>query len=404
MLRVALSTWPFPAWADPLPALISYPAFEDGEHTALTTTRPALMRIAVVAHLRHPIAAPFMGGMEAHCHQLVLALLARGHDVTLFASGDSDPHLPLHPVAERHYEAVLPWAQWHGTEQLTAFQDAAFGRAWAALTDQGFDIVHNNAMHPALHRWARRDGKPMVTSLHVPPFKGLSYAIRDEAAPWLRQTTTSRAHMVGWWTEPPATASVVHNGIDTERWTFQPRGNGRAVWAGRITPNKGTAIALETAKRAGIALDVVGPIDCMDYYSDEVAPLLDATRVYHGLLGGAELVRIVSAASVLLSTPMWDEPFGLIAAEAMACGVPVAALNRGAMQEVVGDCGALATDTATLEEAISLAMRIPRASCRARVARLFSIDAMVDGYERAYASAIEGARLSISASTLAVLA
>lgn len=377
------------------------------------------LRIAVIAHLRHPIAIPFMGGMEAHCHQLVTALVARGHDVTLFASGDSDPALPLHPIAERHYEAVLPWAQWHGTPELTAFQDAAFARAWDAVAagtfDPGkFDIVHNNTMHPTLHVLARRDRTAMVTSLHVPPFAGLANAVADNRAAWLHQTATSHAHLATWWSTPPGTASVVHNGIDTARWRFRAEGNGRAVWAGRITPNKGTAVALEAATRAGIALDVIGPIDCMAYFTDRVAPLLDRTRVYHGHLGGPALVDAIGSASVLLFTPMWDEPFGLIAAEALACGVPVAALDRGAMREVVGECGAFATDAASLAAAIVAATGLSRAACRDRVERLFSVTAMVAGYERAYAAAIAGVsagadtetggRASSCASTTDVLA
>jgi glycosyltransferase involved in cell wall biosynthesis len=366
--------------------------------------RHAPLRIAVIAHLRHPIAMPFMGGMEAHCHQLVTALVARGHDVTLFASGDSDPALPLHPIAERHYEAVLPWAQWHGTPQLTAFQDAAFGRAWEAIGAGAYDIVHNNTMHLTLHLLSKRDRTAMVTSLHVPPFAGLANAVADTSADWLRQTVTSHAHLATWWTTPPATVSVVHNGIDTARWRFRAVGDGRAIWAGRITPNKGTAVALEAATLAGVELDVVGPIDCMDYFTDQVAPLLDHARVYRGHLGGDALVEAIGTASVLLSTPMWDEPFGLIAAEALACGVPVAALDRGAMREVVGDCGALATDAASLAQAIDRAAAISRAACRDRVTRLFSLTAMVEGYERAYAAAIAGARASSCASTTEVLA
>ena len=369
-----------------------------------TATTRASLRIAVVAHLRHPIAMPFMGGMEAHSHQLVAALADRGHDVTLFASGDSDPALPLHGVADRHYEAVLPWAQWHGTPQLTAFQDAAFGRAWDAIAGHGYDVVHNNTMHPTLHVAAAQARQPMVTSLHVPPFAGLANAVADNDAPWLRQTVTSHAHLASWWATPPATVSVVHNGIDTARWGFRPVGNGRAVWAGRITPNKGTAVALAAARRANIPLDVIGPIDCMDYFTQQVAPLLDDQRIYHGHLGGTALVAAIGAASVLLSTPMWDEPFGLIAAEAMACGVPVAALDRGAMREVVGGCGVLATDAASLAAAIGETMALSRAACRACVERSFSVDAMIAGYERAYAAAITGARGSSSASTTDVLA
>ncbi|MHA6724002.1 glycosyltransferase [Sphingomonas sp. RS2018] len=352
--------------------------------------------------MRHPIAAPFMGGMEAHCHLLTRGLIERGHDVTLFASGDSDPDLPIFTVMPRHYEAVLPWAHWRGTERLSEFQDRAFVTAWQAIRESGFDVVHNNAMHPAIHAWAARDHQPMVTSLHVPPFDGLSNAIQEQAGPWLLQTTTSRSHMAGWWSTPPSTASIVHNGIDTDRWTFRAEGNGRAVWAGRITPNKGTALAIRAAKEAGIALDVIGPIDCMDYFSESVAPLLDVDRVYHGHMGSDVLVDHIGAASVLIATPMWDEPFGLIAAEAMACGVPVAALDRGALSEVVGDCGALAGDEAALVEAIRRALSLPRKQCRTRVERYFSLDAMIDGYEDAYAAAVAGG--SNRANTVAELA
>lgn len=342
--------------------------------------------------------------MEAHCHSLVQALVERGHDVTLFASADSDPALPVRAITDRHYEAVLPWAHWHGTPELSAFQEEAFARGWAMIADGGFDVVHNNTMHPSLHSWALRDRMPMVTSLHVPPFDGLAHSVATYRAPWLRQTATSHAHRASWWATPPAGASVVYNGIDPGAWRYRPTGNGRAIWCGRITPTKGTAVALDAARAAGIGLDVVGPVDCMTYFEEEVAPRLDALRVWRGHLSGAALVDAIGAASIMLATPMWDEPFGLVAAEALACGVPVAALERGAMREVIGDSGAFAPDPAGLPDAIARALTIPRAQCRARVERLFSIDRMIDGYEVAYAAAISGARRSSMESTRALLA
>ena len=360
------------------------------------------LKIAVIGHLRHPIAPPFMGGMEAHCHLLVRTLVERGHDVTLFASGDSDPALPLHGIADRYYEAALPWALWRDTEELTEFQQSAFGRAWSVIAAGGFDVVHNNAMHPALHGWAKRERQAMVTSLHVPPFGGLADAVAGNAALWLRQTATSHSHLGSWWAEAPETASVVYNGIDIERWRFRAAGNGRAAWCGRITPNKGTALAALAARQAGVPIDLYGPIDCMDYFDTHVAPLLDEDCVYHGHLGGAPLVEAIGAASVLLSTPMWDEPFGLVAAEAMACGVPVAAIDRGAMREVIGDTGALSSDDpAALAVALGQAIGKRRFACRDRVGALFSVDAMITGYEAAYASAM---RASSIASTVAELA
>lgn len=365
------------------------------------------MRVAVIAHLRHPIRSPFMGGMEAHCHLLVRALVARGHYVILFASGDSDDALPLHGVTPRHYEAVLPWAHWHGTEELSQFQDECFGTAWAGIQREGFDVVHNNSMHPTLHDMALQDRQAMVTSLHVPPFNGLASAISRNAAPWLCQTSTSNAHAASWWTEAPATASVVYNGIHPTDWAFNAVGNGRAVWVGRVTPNKGTHIAMDAARAAGLPLDIIGPIDCMDYYTQEVLPRLNATCLYHGPMGGTQLAAAMGSASVMLMTPMWDEPFGLVAAEALMCGVPVAALDRGAMREVVGDCGTLADTPEGLPDAIRRALVVRREDCRKRAEALFSIERMVDGYELAYAAAVSAAadaRASSRSSTTAVLA
>ncbi|MET0376135.1 MAG: glycosyltransferase [Rhizorhabdus sp.] len=348
-----------------------------------------------------------MGGMEAHCHLLVRALMAHGHEATLFASGDSDASLPLRSCTARHYEAVLPWDRWHGTEELQAFQNEAFSGAWADIRREGFDVVHNNSMHPALHDWAERDRQPMVTSLHVPPFPALASAVARNPAPGLRQTTTSQAHRTSWWSAPPASASVVYNGIDAAAWAFNPRGNGRAIWVGRITPNKGTHLAIDAAQTAGLPLDLIGPVDCMDYHMRDVVPRLGPTCVYHGLMETAALASAMRAASVMLMTPTWDEPFGLVAAEAMACGVPVAALDKGAMREVIGDTGALATHPDELPVAIMRAMALPREACRARVEQLFSVGGMIAGYEAAYAAAVSAAdeaRASSSASSVAVLA
>ena len=329
-----------------------------------------------------------MGGMEAHCHLLTRALELRGHQAQLFASGDSDPTLPLYALNPRHHEATLPWALWRDAPELSEIQDVAFEKAAAAIARGGFDVVHNNTMHPTLLDWAARSGQPMVTSLHVPPFEGLANAVRRNRAPWLRETVTSRAHMSSWWPTPPASASVVYNGIDTDRWPFVETGDGRAVWCGRVTPNKGTAVAIEAAKRLDMELDVVGPIDCSDYFEQEVRPRLDARRVYCGPLQGGELAGKLGGASVLLATPMWDEPFGLVTAEAMACGVPVAGIDRGAVREVVGDCGVLVQAPEDLASAIRAAAALPRQACRDRVRRLFSVDAMMEGYEAAYAAAV----------------
>ena len=113
------------------------------------------MRIAVVAHVRHPIREPFMGGMEGHTYLLANALQARGHDVTLFAAGDSDAGVSLAPVLARHYERDYPWHDYHGTDVLNDYVDAAYAKTARALLNGDFDVIHNNSLHRYLPRLAR---------------------------------------------------------------------------------------------------------------------------------------------------------------------------------------------------------------------------------------------------------
>ena len=355
------------------------------------------MRIAVLAHIRHPIREPFKGGMEGHAHALVGALAARGHDVTLFASGDSDAGVPLVPVVSRHYELDLPWHDYHGTDELNDYLDAAFAKTCRRLLESDFDVVHNNTLHRYPPRLARTRRLPMVTSLHVPAFGPLRRAVAASAAPWSRFTATTRRHGRSYWgDEPPAQAHVVHNGIDLARWRFAAGpGDGSVAWAGRIDPNKGAHLAAEAARVAGVPLTLFGHVEHADYFAHEVAPRLGGGVRYGGHLTADELADELRRASAFAFTPMWDEPFGLAAAEAMASGLPVAAFDNGAAREVVGEAAgrfAASGDVAGLARAMTSALEIPRDVPRARAERHFGIERMVDGYEAIYRAAIAGRR------------
>lgn len=362
------------------------------------------MRVAILAHLRHPIAPPFAGGMEAHSWHLAARLAARGHDVTLFASGDSvagaPPGVRVHPVIPRHYDVDYPWHLFHGTKALNAYQDAAFARVGRVLLASGFDVVHNNSLHRYPPRLARAKGMPMLTSLHVPPFDALRRAVHDGAAPWSRFTVTSHRQVAAWWPGGmPPEACVLPNGIDPALWPFQADGDGSAAWVGRITPTKGTHLAVEAARLAGIPLTIYGAIEDRAYFDTAVASAIGRGVTYGGHLSGGDLARRLGSASVLLFTPLWDEPFGLAAIEAMATGLPVAALNMGAVAEVVGDCGSYAPpgDAAALARAIGGAMRISRHAARARVEAFYTLDRMVDRAERLYRRVIAAARAPVPA-------
>ena len=345
------------------------------------------MRIALLAHVRQRIAQPFMGGMESHSWYLAEGLVARGHDVVLFAAGDSDPRFAIDPVLDRHYEQTFPWAEHRGSAPLIAHLDDGYRAACERIAAGGFDVVHNNSLHRFAIEPAQTALVPTVTSLHVPPYDALHWFVTASVTPAHRLTVTSQSQMRAWFPHgAPPEASVLHNGIDPAAWPFGAAGEG-AIWCGRITPNKGTHLAIRAALLAGVPLVLFGSIEDPDYWAAEVEPLLGPTIRYGGHLEGGALAAELGRAAVFLFTPCWDEPFGLVAIEAMACGLPVAAFDRGAAREVVGEAGrcAPADDVAALAVAIVDALAIPRTVPRARVERSFTRDRWLDRCETLYA-------------------
>lgn len=356
------------------------------------------MRIAVLGHVRQRIAQPFAGGMESHCWHLAAGLQARGHDVVLFASGDSDPRFAIDPVVAQHYERTFPWAEHRGSAPLIAHLDAAYAAACDRIAAGGFDVVHNNSLHRFALEPARTIATPTVTSLHVPPYDALHWFVRSSIAPHHRLTVTSARQRDAWWPEgAPVEASILHNGIDPTLWPYRAEGDGNAAWCGRITPNKGPHLAAQAARCAGIGLTLYGPMEDPDYFTAEVEPLLGGAIRYAGHLEGAALARAIGQASIFLFTPCWDEPFGLVAVEAMSCGLPVAAFAMGAAREIVGEAGAYAEcgDVAGLAIAMGAALAIPRHVPRDRVLAHFTHDLWLDRCEQLYAEARAGdARLA----------
>lgn len=351
------------------------------------------MKIAIVAHVRQPITPPFMGGMEAHSWNLASGLRARGHDVVLFASGDSDPQFNLDPVLDQHYEKTFPWAEHKGSAPLIAHVDAGYAAACQRIVSGDFDVVHNNSLHRFPLRLAADHSVPTVTSLHVPPFEALHWFVKASDSPLHRLTVTSASQLHAWWPDgAPAGASVLHNGIDLKAWPFHSEGDGSLVWCGRITSNKGTHLAVRAARRANVPLTLYGTIEEQDYFANEVAPWLNDKVRYGGHLTGAALAERIGRASAFLFTPRWDEPFGLVAAEAMACGLPIASTDMGAAREVIAQAGIFvpADDVGALANAISKVLAIPRQVPRSRAAEMFNQDLWLDRCESLYAEVTGG--------------
>ena len=348
------------------------------------------MRIAILCHVRQPIAQPFAGGMESQCWHLAAGLQARGHDIVLFASGDSDPRFSIQPVIAEHYEKTFPDAEHRGFAPLIAHLDAGYAAACDRIATGGFDVVHNNSLHRFPLEPARTARVPTVTSLHVPPYDALRWFVQASVTPNHRLTTTSARQRDAWWPDgAPPEVSVLHNGIAPDAWQFVAQGDGSAVWCGRMTPDKAPHLAIEAARIAQVPLTLFGPVEDRAYWDGIVVPLLDGSIRYGGHLEAAALAAAIGRASVFVFTPCWDEPFGLVAVEAMACGLPVATFDTGAVREIVGDAGWFAPtgDVAALADAIAAARHAPRAPQRARVEAMFTRDRWLDRCEALYSDA-----------------
>jgi len=361
------------------------------------------LRICVIASSRFPIAEPYAGGLEAHTAALVVELRARGHEVDLFAAPGSSPALgvrtlPVAPFASSpaaRADLAAPPETW--MREHHAYLDLMLDLHRGPEVGRRYDVVHNNSLHHLPVAMAAAVPAPVVTTLHTPPIPWLESAVGLSRAANTHYIAVSDATRAQW--APVVDAQVVHNGVDTDAWTLGPGGD-RALWFGRLVPEKAPHAAVLAARAAGIGLDLVGPVGDPAYVAREVLPLLDDPSAptdggpgyrHLGHLARADLARAVGSASVAVLTPAWEEPFGLVAAEAMSCGTPVAAYARGALPEIVDDdTGRLAPpdDTGALAAAMREAAGLDRVGVRSSAVKRFGLTAMVDAYEDLYRRAV----------------
>lgn len=355
--------------------------------------RSTTLRVAIIAPFRFPIVEPFVGGLEAQVWLLARLLRERGHHVTLFAAHGCDPR-----IADRHFPVDMADTDGaarrdvSGDPTLVLAEDRAYRRVMHHLIRAGtrrYDIVHNHSLHPFPMTMSRRLDIAMISTLHTPPIERVVESVSGRAAPGLRFVGVSR-HTADSWAVVGAPVQVILNGVDVERWRPGP-GGGPLVWSGRLVPEKGPELAIDAARRAGRDLDLAGPIIDRPFFDAQIAPRLGSGIRYLGHLDQQQLATVVGRATAALVTPRWDEPYGLVAAEALACGTPVAAFERGGLPEVLTSatgCLARPDDAAALADAVDRAVGLSRRDARRRAVRHLSARAMVDAYEGVYRGAI----------------
>jgi glycosyltransferase involved in cell wall biosynthesis len=364
------------------------------------------VKIAIMAPLVSAIRDPQRGGSQAFVSDLARGLTGRGHDVHVYAATGSeipgveviDTGVDPVSLAGTLYRAFAPAggappdapAAAMAAAEATVAAEAAFAAAYSIAAAARYDVIHNHAFDAPAVQLATTLSAPVVHTLHLPPDDAVLAALRQ----------------AGRGSRPPAIAAV--SAFQAGRWRrvlpvdailppYPPTGvigwsdlagNG-ALFAGRLSPEKGTAEAIDIARAAGLSITIYGDVYDPEYNREQIEPRRSWPGVtVRDAVPRAALWEAMAQAAVVVFPARWDEPFGMAAAEAQACGTPVVAFRRGGLSEVIMDgvTGFLVApdDVHAAAEAVSKAAALSRSACREHAEDTLDLDLSLDAHERLY--------------------
>ena len=334
------------------------------------------MRVAVLAPISWRVPPRHYGPWELFASLLTEGLVSRGHDVTLFATGDSKTSARLCSVIPRG------WSE-DGSIDPKVAECLHISEVFERASE--FDVIHNSFDFLPL-TYSGLISTPMITTIH-------GFSSPDIVPVYAKYNDTTSFVAISEADRHPALdyLATIHHGIDMGAFTFNPSPGSYLAFFGRIHPDKGVVAAIEAAERAGIPLRIAGIIQDETYFEKEIVPRLDRERVrFVGPVQAEDRSSFLGGAVALLHLVDFDEPFGLSVVEAMACGTPVIAFGRGSMPEIIieGSTGSIVTDVESAAEVARRIGQFDRATVRASAVQRFSADRMVDDYVAAYRQVI----------------
>jgi len=356
------------------------------------------MKIAIMAPLVTAIREPQRGGSQAFVSDLARGLAGRGHDVQVYAASGSeipgvevvDTGIDPRSLAGTLYRASGPAAGEPGEAGAASAADSAFATAYTAMLAARYDVIHNHAFDAPAVRLATALPAPVVHTLHLPPDQAVSAALRQAARrsrpPAVAAVSDFQA---GAWRRVVPVDAILPPYPPTGVIAWSGTAGRGALYAGRLSPEKGTAEAIDIARAAGVPIDIYGDVYDPGYSREQIDPRRNWPGVtVHPGVPRASLWEAMARAAVVLYPARWDEPFGMAAAEAQACGTPVVAFRRGGLSEVIMDgvTGFLVRpdDVAAAAEAVSKAAGISRLACREHAEGRLDLELSLDAHERLY--------------------
>ena len=357
-----------------------------------------------MAPLVTAIREPQRGGSQAFVSDLARGLTGRGHEVHVYAASGSqipgveviDTGVDPRSLAGTLYRAFGPSgalgpagsAGTHRPEPATA--EAAFARAYQSVQQVRYDVIHNHAFDAPAVRLATTLEAPVVHTLHLPPDRAvaaaLRHAARDGRAPTVAAVSDFQASA---WRRVVRVDAMLPPYVPAHVIPWSRAAGDGAIFAGRLSPEKGAAEAIDIARAAGVPIDVYGDVYDAEYSREQIGP----RRAWPGVtvreaVPRTSLWAAMARAAVVLFPARWDEPFGMAAAEAQACGTPVVAFRRGALGEVIVDgvTGFLVPpdDIAAAAHAVGKTAGISRSACRDHAEGHLDLERSLDAHERLY--------------------
>jgi glycosyltransferase involved in cell wall biosynthesis len=336
------------------------------------------LRIAFVLPPWFDVPPQAYGGIELMAGDLIDALVERGHEVVLVGAGCNG--------TRAHFLRTFEQAP---SQRLGEPLPEIVHVAWAGryLDDLDVDVIHDHSLAGPLAARGRK--APTVVTAHG-PVTGEIGTYYEMVAPDVCMVAISDTQRrlgpgVTW-------SATVHNAINVADFRLQPEKDDYVLFLGRFSPEKGAHLAIDAARDAGRPILLAGKLQDpqeLAYFRAEIAPRLDERARFVGEADMRTKQTLAGRAHCLMFPICWDEPFGMVMIEAMACGTPVVALNRGSVPEVIADgvTGFILDDPAALPAAIRKAADLDPAACRRHVERNFDVAVMAEGYERVYANA-----------------